>query len=116
MDMSILFDTVYRNMHYQLERHNIQKGNIEQASAPTSMDVPLAIMRHNEAYKKFKCEYFSKNTQTGQTEQGEGGSILTGTNGPTTSESEAIYISDSDDERGDEEEDIQLIELTLNYV
>ena len=106
--MTKLLGTVYRNMHYQLERHNIQKGNTEQACVATSMAVLLGTMRHNEAYKKFKCEHSSKETQT---EHGEGGSVVTGTNGPTTSEPEVISISDSDDERGDEEEDMQLNEL-----
>ena len=50
----------------------------------------LATMRHNEACKKFECEHFCKETQT---EQGEGGSFITGTNGPTTSEPEVIYVA-----------------------
>ena len=49
--MTKLLGTVYRNMHYQLERHNIQKGNTEQACVATSMAVLLGTMRHNEAYK-----------------------------------------------------------------
>ena len=52
MDISKLFDVVYRNMHRQLERYGIQHGQIEQACVATAMDVLLATMRHNDSYKK----------------------------------------------------------------
>ena len=66
MDMSKLFDVVYRNMHTQLENYGIQHGQIEQACVATAMDVLLATMRHNDSYKKHKIQNNSKEVQTGE--------------------------------------------------
>ena len=54
MDMSKLFDVVYRNMHTQLERYGIKHRHIEQACVATTMDVLLATMRHHDSYKNTK--------------------------------------------------------------
>ena len=66
MDISKLFDVVYRNMHGQLEHYGIQHGQIEQACVATAMDVLLATMRHNDSYKKHKMQNNSKEVQTGE--------------------------------------------------
>ena len=97
LDMSKLFDTAYRNILHQLDRHGVTNGNREQACVSASMDILLATMRQMDTYKKMKVQNNTKGCQTEAMEQ-EKTKIDRGTQMRSGENAEmAIYVSDDDE-------------------